>query len=230
MTVLDDFSRLSVVRCMSREADVPEALKSVIALLETQSSQRVQCIRSDKGGDFVNNSLKPFYQFKGIVQEVTAGYSPKSNGVAECVQRTLLERVRAVLLDACMPALFWGEAVVAACYVRNRSPVSDASVQTHLGLFSGGKLDVSNLNVFGCKVHVHRTAQLRSKLDVLSRPGHLVTYDGAGYRVWLDGATSVIAARDSVCLENEVAIGPQVESVDRPDTSRETALPMPCPG
>jgi hypothetical protein len=74
---------------------------------------------------------------------------------------------------------------------------------------------------------VHRAAQLRSQLDVLSRPGRLV---GAGYLVWLDGATSVIVARDVVCLENKIAIGPQVESVDRPDTFRETALPMPCPG
>jgi hypothetical protein len=57
MNALDDFSRLSVVRCMSRKARVPEALKSVIALLETQSSQRVQRIRSDEGGEFVNNSL-----------------------------------------------------------------------------------------------------------------------------------------------------------------------------
>jgi transposase InsO family protein len=155
LTVLDDFSRLSVVRCIARKADVPDVLRAVIVLLETQSNRLVQRIRSDRGGEFVNHSLANYYNSKGIVRVLTAGYSPESNGAAERVRRTLMDRVRAMLLDSCLPAALWGEAVVAACYVRNRSPVSEVSQQTPWGLFCDCPPDVSNLRVFGCKVHAH---------------------------------------------------------------------------
>jgi hypothetical protein len=237
LTVLDDFSRLSVVRCLARKADVPDVLRAVIVLLETQSNRCVQRVRSDRGGEFVNHTLVSCYDSKGIVRELTAGYSPESNGAAERVQRTLMERVRAMLLDSCLPATLWGEAVVAASYVRNRSPVSETSQQTPWGLFFGCTPDVSNLRVFGCKVHAHVPRVLRSKLDCVSRPGVLVGYDGSNYRVLLDGTNDVVSARDVVCIEATVPrsnISPphedaDVDDVDLPASAAPSLIPSPAP-
>jgi transposase InsO family protein len=85
LTVLDDYSRLSVVRCLARKGDVPQALCTVIPLLETQVGKRVQRVRSDRGGEFINSALRKFYDEKAIIMELTAGYSPESNGAAEHV-------------------------------------------------------------------------------------------------------------------------------------------------
>jgi transposase InsO family protein len=102
VTVLDDFSRLSVVKCIAAKSDVQTVLPAMIKLLETQSSCRVQKVRSDRG-EYVNKVLTDFAASKGIVLELTAGYSPESNGAADRLNRTLIERARAMLLDASLP-------------------------------------------------------------------------------------------------------------------------------
>jgi hypothetical protein len=50
VTVLDDFSRLSVVKCIAAKSDVQTVLPAMVKLLETQSGCRVQQVRSDRGG------------------------------------------------------------------------------------------------------------------------------------------------------------------------------------
>jgi transposase InsO family protein len=124
------FSRLSVVKCITAKSDVQTVLPAMLKLLETQSGCRVQKLRSDRRGEFVNEVLSNSAARKGTVMEVTAGYSPESNGAAERLNRTLIERARAILLDASLPLALWGKAVVAACHVRNRSPIAGTRVGT----------------------------------------------------------------------------------------------------
>jgi transposase InsO family protein len=182
LTVLDDFSKLSVVRCLGRKADVPDFLRTVINLVETQSGRRVQRIRSDRGREFVNNSLEVLYKDRGIVRELTAGYSPESNGAAERVQRTLLECTRAMLLDSGLPKSMWGEAIMTASYIRNRVPASG----TPWGLFFGQPPDVSNMRVFGCRVSITAPKVHRDKVVKMNKCGVFVGYDSSNHRVLLD--------------------------------------------
>jgi transposase InsO family protein len=148
VTVLDDFSKLSVVKCIAAKRDVLTVLPAMIQLLETESGRQVQRLRSDRGGEYVNKVLADFAARKGIVVELIAGYSPESNGAAERLNRTLIERTRAKLLDASLPLSLWDEAVVAACHVRNRSPISETRAGTSWGLFFGAVPDVSHLRMF----------------------------------------------------------------------------------
>jgi hypothetical protein len=201
VTVLDDFSKLSVVKCIAAKNDVLTVLPAMLQLLETQSGRRVQKVRSDRGGEYGNKVLAEFAARKGIVMEVTAGYSPESNGAAERLNRTLLERVRAMLIDASLPLSLWGEAVVAACHVRNRSPISGTRAGTPWGLFFGAVPDVSHLRVFGCKVCCHVPRVLRAKLDSVSYSGVFVGYDGGGHRILVNGTNKVKVSRDCVFLE-----------------------------
>ena len=205
VTVLDDFSKLSVVKCIAAKSDVPTVLPSMIQLLETQSGRRVQRLRSDRGGEYVNKALAEYASSKGILMELTAGYSPESNGAAERLNRTLIERTRAMLMDAGLPLALWGEAVIAACHVRNRSPVAGTRAGTPWGMFFGAVPDVSHLRVYGCKVLCHVPSVLRKKFDSVSYSGVLVGYGGGGHRVLVDGTRKVKVCRDAVFLEEPVS-------------------------
>ena len=48
--------------------------------------------------------------------------TPQQNGVAERMNRTLVEIVRSMLSDAKLPKNFWAEALSTAVYLHNRSP------------------------------------------------------------------------------------------------------------
>ena len=49
-------------------------------------------------------------------------YTPKQNGLAERLNRTLMESARSMMCFAGLPNSYWGKAVVAAAYIRNRVP------------------------------------------------------------------------------------------------------------
>jgi hypothetical protein len=205
VTALDDFSKLSVMKCIAAKSVVLTVLPAMIQLLETRSNHRVQRIRSDRGGEYVNKVLAEFAALKGNVVELTAGYSPESNGAAERLNRMLIERIRAMLLDARLPLSLWGEAVVAACHVRNRSPISETRAGTPWGLFVDAAPDVSHLRVFGCKVCCHVPREVRTKLDYVSYSGVFVGYGGGGHRILVDGTCKVKVCRDVVFLEEPVS-------------------------
>ena len=66
--------------------------------------------------------MKPLLSEYGIVHQLTAVQSPQMNGVAERVNRTLLESTRAQLFHANIPITFWPEALRNAAYIRNLIP------------------------------------------------------------------------------------------------------------
>ena len=50
--------------------------------------------------------------------------------MAEMMNRTLLERVRVMLITASLPKCFWAETAHTACYVVNRSPSIENDLKT----------------------------------------------------------------------------------------------------
>ena len=55
--------------------------------------------------------MTEFCQEHDIIHEVTAPYTPQSNGVAERKNRTLMDMVNCMLLSSCAPENLWGEAL-----------------------------------------------------------------------------------------------------------------------
>ena len=65
------------------KSDTAEFVMEVINKLETQKGHRVRTVRTDNGGEYVNNELGSFFKSKGISHETTAAYTPQQNGKAE---------------------------------------------------------------------------------------------------------------------------------------------------
>ena len=196
-TFQDDFTGLSIVRPLASKSEVAEEVKVVLNMLEKQSGEFVLAVRTDRGSEYLNSTFKDYCDRKGIIHETTAPYTPEQNGVAERLNRTLMERVRAMLQDAELPHNMWAEAVVTANYIRNRSPVSSGT-KTPWELFFGKTPDVSLMRTFGSRAFVHIPKQLRKKLDPVSKKGILVGYEpySKAYRVLLDDTGKIVISRD----------------------------------
>ncbi|GJT13827.1 retrovirus-related pol polyprotein from transposon TNT 1-94 [Tanacetum coccineum] len=79
--------------------------------IENQLNQKVKIIRSDNGTEFKNRGMLEFCGEKGIKQEFSNARTPQQNGVAERMNRTLIEAARTMLADSLLPTTFWAEAV-----------------------------------------------------------------------------------------------------------------------
>ena len=209
-TMLDDYSGLSVVTPLRSKDQTAAAVRSWIPFLEKATGAAVRIVRTDRGGEYMSNELTQYFADKGIQHQLTAPYTPQQNGAAERLNRTLMERVRAMLQDMQLPQHLWAEAVVAANYARNRSP-SLARTKTPWELLMGSKPDVSLLRVFGARAYVHVPKHQRSKLDSKSQRGIMVGYSSTSkaWRILLDGSNNqIVESRDVIFDETQRSTQP----------------------
>ncbi|GJS21232.1 putative ribonuclease H-like domain-containing protein [Tanacetum coccineum] len=120
LVITDDCTRFSWVFFLATKDETSGILQNFIRQIENQLNHRVKIIRSDNGTEFKNRDMLEFCGNKGIKQEYSNARTPQQNGVAERMNRTLIEAARTMLADSLLPTTFWAEAVSTACYIFNR--------------------------------------------------------------------------------------------------------------
>ena len=135
------------------------------ALVEIERGKKLKVLHTGGGGEYTSTEFEHFLQSAGIGHEQTVPKTPEQNGVAERMNRTLVESVRSVLADAHLPHEFWAEALSTMVYLRNRSPTKAVSGKTRYEAWTTKKPSVSHPWVFGCKAYAHVPKDERGKLD-----------------------------------------------------------------
>ncbi|GJY36124.1 putative RNA-directed DNA polymerase [Tanacetum coccineum] len=140
----------------------------------------------------------------GIQHQKTPPKTPQLNGLAERMNRTLVERVRCLLSHAGLPASFWGEALNTAVHVINLTPCVPLRFDVPDRVWSGKDVSYRHLRVFGCKASVHIPKDERSKLDVKGKPCVFLGYgqDEFGYRLYDPVQKKLVRSRDVVFEED----------------------------
>ena len=194
-------------------------------MLETQTGNKLQSVRTDRGAEYLNAQLEGFFKKKGVKHETTAPYTPQQNGAAERFNRTLMERVRAMLFDAQQPKDMWAEAAVTATYIRNRSPTTSRA-QTPWELCFGRKPDVSGMKVFGARAYVHVPKHGRFKLDSRTKAGTFLGYEpnSKAYRVPLDDDDKMVVSRDVTFDESPAQTNEGTEILDLSNILEELSM------
>jgi hypothetical protein len=175
--------------------------------------------------------MRDFCQAKGIVHRTTNPYSSQENGVAERLNRTLVERARALLDSSGLEKKFWAEAVHTVNYLRNRT-ISRVHGKTPLEVLTGEKPSVSHLRVFGSKCFVHVPQEKRKKLDPVAEEGILIGYkaNSKGYRILRKSDGGVQVSKDVKFLEAETVEDGLDELGGARDLSRVSPLDSPGAG
>ncbi|GKB94960.1 retrovirus-related pol polyprotein from transposon TNT 1-94, partial [Tanacetum coccineum] len=125
----------------------------------------VKCLRTDNGTEFVNQTLREYYEKVGISHETSVARSPQQNGVVERRNRTLIEAARTMLIYAKAPLFLWAEAVATACYTQNRSIVRLRHGKTPYELLHDKLLDLSFFHVFGALCYPTNDSENLGKLQ-----------------------------------------------------------------
>ncbi len=81
--------------------------KELLAQLELQTGQKLKVIRTNRGGEYTGKQFESYLKEKGAHHEITMPNMPQHNGMAECLNRTLLEKAHTMLSDAKLPKGYW---------------------------------------------------------------------------------------------------------------------------
>eukprot|EP00795_Rhopilema_esculentum_P015799 gene15799-biopygen5210 len=164
VTFIDDNSRCVKVYFIRKKSEVLKRFKEFEASATNEAACKIGTLRTDNGGEFVSNDFENLLKRKGIKHETSVPHSPQQNGVAERMNRTLVESAKAMMNHAGLSKTFWAEAVNTAAYIRNRV-ITSASGQTPYEKWYGKPPDVSHFRVFGCIAYAHIPGAERRKLD-----------------------------------------------------------------
>ncbi|KAA0056672.1 ty1-copia retrotransposon protein [Cucumis melo var. makuwa] len=153
VSFVDDYSRFTKIYLIKIKNEAGSMFLKFKAKSENQLGKRIKRLRSDRGGEYSDKTLKEFCESNGIIHEFTAPYSPQQNGIAERKNRTLKEMMNAMLLSFDVSDNMWGEAVLSACFVLNRIPHKRLD-KTPYELWKGHAPNLSYLKVWGCLAKV----------------------------------------------------------------------------
>ena len=142
----------------------------------------------------------------GTERRLTTHGTPEYKGVSERLNRTLLEKTRALLHQSKLPKSLWGEAINHAVWLKNRTPTRALfNNKTPFEMLYNKRPNLGHLKRWGDKVLVHTVDG--SKLDGRMKVGKWVGFDeeSNAHRVYWPEKRSVTVER-SIKFENIDAV------------------------
>nr|GEW38384.1 hypothetical protein [Tanacetum cinerariifolium] len=176
LIIMDDYSRFTWVKFLRSNDETPDFIIKSLKMIQVRLKVPVRCIRTDNRTEFVNQTLRDYYEEVGISHETSVARSPQQNGAVERRNRTLIEAARTMLIYAQAPLFLWAEAVETACFTQNRSIIRLRHGKTPYELLHSKLPDLSFFHVFGALCYPTNDSGNLGKLQPESDIGIFIGY------------------------------------------------------
>lgn len=148
-------------------------------------------------------------------------YTPQQNGRAERKHRHILNIARALRFQANLPIEFWGECILAAGHLINRTPSALLKHKTPYEVLHGQPPSLSHLRTIGCLAYAHNKNTKGDKFASRSQRCMLLGYP-SGTKRWklMDLETERVFISRDVEFQEDIFPYPakKISSLDKPTT------------
>jgi dUTP pyrophosphatase len=178
--VIDRASRhISIILTKVKKPPIVE-LRHLLTQLRSRVKSAHCTVTTDLGGELAKSK-----SFQNLLLETNVGYTLRStgayssaqNGMAEKPNQDLARMMRSLLYGAGLGSKYWSYALRHSVYLKNCLPHTALDYKTPYEMINGEKPDMSNIRVFGSRVHfMHKPRQ--KKLDKMDNVGRFMTYKG----------------------------------------------------
>ncbi|KAI1004680.1 hypothetical protein K3495_g3534 [Podosphaera aphanis] len=198
-----------------------------IKRIENQYGIILKKVFSDNGGEYIDKRVEQFLDEYSIDHDYSPSHEHESNGAAERLNRTIVTKARALIIN--FPKFLWAEAIATSVYLYNRTPHRMINYQSPIELIEGVTTStIEHLHAFGCKVYVHIPDETRpsgSKLQPRAIEGIFVGYTGSSklFRIYIPSKRIVQIIRQvyfSDVKPGEVLINVPVSSISEPSVAK----------
>ena len=197
LTFIDDFFRKFWAFFLKQKSDVFSAFKSWKTMIEKKTGKQIKYLRTDNSLEFYSDEFNKLCKSECIVRHLTVCHTPQQNGIAERMNRMIMEKVRCMLSNANLPKSFWAKATSTARFLINRYPSVSIEKKTPQEVWLGNPADYSDLKIFGCLAYAHVD---NKKLEPRSIKYVFHSYKASvkGYKLWCPENRKVVISRDDV--------------------------------
>nr|GEW04108.1 hypothetical protein [Tanacetum cinerariifolium] len=152
LVIVHDYSRFTWVKFLRSKDETPDFIIKFLKMIQVRLKVLVRRIRTDNGTEFVNQTLRDYYEEVGISHETSVARSPQQNGVVE------------------------RQAVVTACFTQNRSIIRLRYGKTPYELLHYKLPDLSFFHVFGALCYPTNDSENLGKLQPKADIGIFIGY------------------------------------------------------
>ncbi|GKB83011.1 retrovirus-related pol polyprotein from transposon TNT 1-94 [Tanacetum coccineum] len=103
LVIVNDYSRFTWVRFLKTKDEAPAAIIKCIKNIQVRLKATVRNVQTDNGTEFVNQTLREWYENVGITHQTSVARTPQQNGVVERQNWTLLEVAGTMLIFSRAP-------------------------------------------------------------------------------------------------------------------------------
>lgn len=137
------------------------------------------------------------------MRHITCTYTPQQNGVAERMNRTIMNKVRCMLSESGLGKQFWAESASTAVFLINKSPSSSIEFEIPDEKWTGHPPEYKTLKKFGSIANVHSD---QGKLNPIAKKGIFLGYPTGvkGLKVWLIEDRKCVVSKDIVFQEDQM--------------------------
>ena len=72
-----------------------------------KTSKKLKCLKSNNGGEYCSKEFEDYCSTNGIHRQKIVPRTPQENGVAKCMNMTIMERGRSMRLHIGLPLNMW---------------------------------------------------------------------------------------------------------------------------
>nr|GFB62034.1 integrase, catalytic region, zinc finger, CCHC-type, peptidase aspartic, catalytic [Tanacetum cinerariifolium] len=151
LVIVDDYSRFTWVKFLRSKDETLDFIIKFLKMIQVRLKVPVRCFRTDNETEFVNQTLREYYE--------------EENGVVERRNRTLIEAARTMLIYAQAPLFLWAETVATACFTQNHSIIRLRHGKTLYELLYSKLPDLSFFHVFSALCYLTNDSENLGKLQ-----------------------------------------------------------------
>ncbi|XP_073045833.1 uncharacterized protein [Primulina eburnea] len=163
----------------------------------------VKLIRSDNGTEF--KCMLDYFDTHDIIFQTSCVGTPQQNGRVERKHQHILNVGRALMFQGNLPFTFWGECVLGAVYLINRTQSGLLQNKTPFEIIFGKAPDFDELKVFGCLAFAHNQKAKGNKFAPRSRKCIFIGYPHGkkGWKLYDIQTCDIFVSRYVKFHENE---------------------------
>ncbi|PKU66151.1 Retrovirus-related Pol polyprotein from transposon TNT 1-94 [Dendrobium catenatum] len=205
VTFIDEHTKYCWVYPLIQKSDVFAKFQEFYNMIRCQFNKHIKTLRTDGGGEFINNSFNQFCKNSGMRHQYSCPHTPSQNGIAERKNRHILETIRSLLIHSKAPQTLWTHALHTAIHIINRLPTRTLENKTPYESLFRIPPSYDHLKIFGCLCYPWLRPYAKSKLESFSKPCVFIGYPPTqkGY-LCLDPVTNHIYTSRHVVFNEQI--------------------------
>lgn len=149
ITFVDAYSRYAYVQPIGKRAEAAQLIQEFLTRMQKSLGHTPCWLVSDNAGEYMSSVVADILADMDVEHLPVIAYNSEENGVAERINRTLMNAVRAALTTAGMKWEYWTWALNDAVDKYNQLPHRTTDTTPHQLWFNQNAPDLSNLRIFG---------------------------------------------------------------------------------